>query len=115
MDFETRTVGDVTVIRLDEDRLDAAQAVRFKEAMRAVFDKTSGRIILDLSEVGFMDSSGLGALVGVRKMLDGQDDLELVGLTPNVAKVFALTRMNKVFTIHDTLDDTLDQPLRIAG
>lgn len=87
------------VVRVDEDRLDAAVAIRFKDQMRALAAQPAQRVILDLCRVGFLDSSGLGAIVAVMKAL-APKPLELVGLTPNVDKVFRLTRMDSVVTIH---------------
>jgi anti-sigma B factor antagonist len=57
--------------------------------------------------VHFLDSSGLGAVVGVMKLLAPERRLELAGLTPTVAKVFRLTRMDSVFTIHPALAEGL--------
>lgn len=88
------------VIRINETRIDAAVAIEFKEAVRQAVDLPGAPVIMDLSEVGFLDSSGLGAVVAVMKMLAPERKLELAGLTPAVAKVFRLTRMDRVFTIH---------------
>lgn len=66
----------------------------------------SDRAILDLSGVAFLDSSGLGAVVAVMKMMAPDRPLELSGLTPTVDKVFRLTRMDSVFTIRTELPAT---------
>ena len=60
--------------------------------------------MLDLSRVGFLDSSGLGAVVAVMKLIGPNRKLELAGLTPNVDKVFRLTRMDSIFTIHPSVE-----------
>ena len=64
-------------------------------------------MILDLSGVIFIDSSGLGAVVAAMKQLNGVRKLDLAGLTSNVDKVFRLTRMDTVFRIYPSLDDAL--------
>jgi len=87
-------------VQVNEDRIDAAVAIRFKDQMREIALQPSDRVVLDLSRVSFVDSSGLGAIVAVMKALAPARRLELAGLTPNVAKVFRLTRMDSVFTIH---------------
>ena len=71
--------------------------------MRRLSDGRSGRVVLNLGRVDFLDSSGLGAVVGVMKLLGNGRRLELVGLTPNVQKVFRLTRLDTVLTIHESL------------
>jgi anti-sigma B factor antagonist len=99
--------GDCLVVTACENRIDAACAIQFKEQMRALTTSASARVMLDLSCVDFLDSSGLGAVVAVMKLLGPDRKLELVGLTPTVAKVFRLTRMDTVFTIHPTLPEGL--------
>ena len=93
-----------TIIRVPDTRIDAAVAIRFKDAMRALTDQARDRVILDLSCVDFIDSSGLGAIVAAMKQLREGQELELAALNPNVAKVFRLTRMDTVFTIHASAD-----------
>jgi len=87
------------LVRLAEPRLDAAIAIQFKDLMREMLLQPSPLVVLDLSEVGFLDSSGLGAIVSVLKGLAPGRRLELRGLTPNVEKVFRLTRMDTIFSI----------------
>lgn len=95
-----RDMGDVRVIEIGSARIDAAGAVQFKEAVQTQLRGHEGRVVMDLSAVGFLDSSGLGALVAVMKMLGGRP-LELVGCAGPVRKVLTLTRMDRVFRLHD--------------
>lgn len=99
MDILREAGANGLIVRIREDRIDAAVAIQFKDRMREL---TVGarRVILDLSRVTFVDSSGLGAIVAVMKFLAPQCVLELAALTPNVAKVFRMTHMDRVFAIH---------------
>lgn len=99
--------GEILVIHALEDRIDAASAIQFKDRMRELTQTASQRVVLDLSRVAFVDSSGLGAVVAALKALAPGRKLELAGLTPTVQKVFRLTRMEQVFTIHDQLPQSL--------
>lgn len=99
--------GNTLVIRVAEDRIDAASAIQFKERMRELIQTESQRVILDLSSVHFLDSSGLGAVVAVMKLMTPDRRLELSGLNTTVEKVFRLTRMDTIFTIHPALDHGL--------
>lgn len=94
-------VKTVTVAR---SRIDAAAAIRFKDAMRAVTAQGPDHVVLDLSNVDFVDSSGLGAIVAAMKQMGPGRRLDLAGLRPDVAKVFRLTRMDTVFVIHERAD-----------
>lgn len=100
MDLFVETVGDARIVRVNEDRIDAAVAIQFKDRMRELAAGAGGRVILDLGRVGFVDSSGLGAIVAVMKFLAPASRLELAALTPTVGKVFHMTRMDTVFAIH---------------
>ncbi len=105
--LESAMNGTTLVIRVAEDRIDAAGAIKFKEGMRDLIRTPCQRVILDLGQVHFLDSSGLGAVVAVMKLLAPERRLDLAGLTPTVAKVFRLTRMDSVFTIHPALAEGL--------
>ncbi|WP_308442988.1 MULTISPECIES: STAS domain-containing protein [Jannaschia] len=95
--------GDVLALTLRETRLDATGALSFKEQMRSAVANHDGRVVLDMHEVQFMDSSGLGALVAGMKMLGEGRRLELARCDAIVLKVLALTRMDRVFVMHDGL------------
>ena len=107
MNVEATRKGKTLLVTVHESRIDAAVAVTFKEAMRDATTGHAGRIVLDMSEVGFLDSSGLGAVVGAMKQVDEGAKLELAGLSRTVAKVFHLTRMDTVFTIHSSAEAAL--------
>ncbi|AWB49870.1 anti-sigma factor antagonist [Gemmobacter aquarius] len=107
MQLTVRRETGVTVVRADEARLDAAGVLAFKDRFREAVVNVQGRVILDLGSVNFLDSSGLGAVVAARKFLDDGVALELAALTPAVERVFRLTRMDSVFTIHPQVEDAL--------
>ncbi|WP_170406348.1 STAS domain-containing protein [Ruegeria arenilitoris] len=111
MALSSKTTGETQIITVDASRIDAAMAIQFKEDMRNQTADGTGRIILDLSAVEFIDSSGLGAIVASMKQLGNGRRLELAGLQPVVAKVFRLTRMDTVFKLHPNLDDALASEL----
>lgn len=100
MNLVSEDIGPLRIVTVDEARIDAAVAIQFKDAMRAMTDAGPRRVVLDLSSVSFLDSSGLGAVVAAMKQAGPERSLELAGLTPTVEKVFHLTRMDTVFTIH---------------
>lgn len=104
----TSTATDTTkIITVNASRIDAAMAIQFKEDMREHGANGPARVILDLSAVDFIDSSGLGAIVAAMKQLGDERRLDLAGLTPTVEKVFRLTRMDTVFNLFASLDEAL--------
>lgn len=104
MDLSSTQSGQYTIITVNAPRIDSAAAIQFKDAMRTATDAATGTVVLDLGNVGFIDSSGLGAVVASMKQLSAGQRLDLAALTPDVAKVFRLTRMDSIFTIHESLD-----------
>jgi anti-sigma B factor antagonist len=109
LELSSKTAGDLKIISVDADRIDAAIAIEFKDNMRAQTDAGPKTVILDLSQVNFIDSSGLGAIVAAMKYMGQDRKLILAGLNPNVDKVFRLTRMDSVFSLFATLDGALDE------
>ena len=104
MEFSCTEAGDVLIVRVMAERIDAAAALKFKDALRELTGAAS-HVALDLRDVQFVDSSGLGAIVAVMKLMGTTRRLYLAGLTPTVDKVFRLTRMDSIFTIHGSVDD----------
>jgi len=103
MNLSSNLTDDLQIITVNEPRIDASVAIRFKDRMRDETNTQTPRILLDLSQVDFIDSSGLGAIVAAMKQLGRDRKLDLAGLRPNVDRVFRLTRMDTVFAIHPTV------------
>ena len=108
MELDTRQAGPFLVVSVPDTRIDAAAAIGFKDAMRAATTPQGGDVILNLTTVTFIDSSGLGAIVAAMKGLGRDRKMALAGLTPTVEKVFRLTRMDSVFQLFPTLDAALN-------
>ena len=100
MQLDFKDTQDLRIITVGENRIDAAVAISFKDRMRELCEEGPDRIILDMAQVDFIDSSGLGAVVAALKQVGNGKALELAGLSLTVKKVFQLTRMDSVFTIH---------------
>ncbi len=107
MQLTTKRQQGVLIVAPQDARLDAAGVLAFKDQMREAMRDAPGRVILDLGAVNFLDSSGLGAVVAVRRFLAEGGVLELAALTPAVERVFRLTRMDSVFTIHGALSEAV--------
>ncbi|MBN2694333.1 STAS domain-containing protein [bacterium] len=80
-------------------RLDASIAIPFKEDFLAIIEEKGKKIILDLSEVSFIDSSGLGAIVAAFKKIKPDGNLVLLTKSEAILTMLRLTRLDKVFQI----------------
>jgi len=95
-------------VTVNATRIDAQAALKFKDAIHdALNSHAASRVILNLAHVDFIDSSGLGAIVAIKKHLGSNRQIDLCALTPGVDKVFRLTRMDSIFAIHSDLDSAL--------
>jgi anti-sigma B factor antagonist len=107
MKLSTHIQSEFTVVTIGETRMDAAVAPELKRQITQLLDNGAPHIVLDLSQVTFMDSSSLGALVSLLKMVGKSDDLIIVGVKGIVADLFKLTCMNRVFRMADSVDAAL--------
>ncbi|WP_062269939.1 STAS domain-containing protein [Endozoicomonas arenosclerae] len=107
MAFEHRDEGHFTVVQIEETRLDASIAEAFKTYVFDLIDNGKTAIVIDLAEVRFMDSSGLGALVAGLKKLSGNGTFSLASAQPAVKDLFDLTSMDKLFKLHSSVDEAV--------
>jgi len=99
MQFEEIRIKDVFVVRVHESRIVADVAPQFKEGLTAYVKSGKQIVVLDLSEVTFIDSSGLGALIGSLKAMGDGGELALCSASDGVISMLKLTRMDKVFRV----------------
>lgn len=107
MNIETRNQDDVLIVELHESRLDSYVAAEFRDQMDEFISSGLQRIVLDLSRVEFVDSSGLGAIVTTQKRLGRARDLVLCGPGEAVLRLFKLARLDKIFQIVESEKDAL--------
>jgi anti-sigma B factor antagonist len=101
--------GEIVKIEVNEERMDAHNSGDLKERMLGLFDEGKCNLVIDLSAVRFVDSSGLGALVSGFKNASARDgSLKLCGLQPQVRSMFELTRLHRVFEIFASMDEALE-------
>lgn len=109
MNLRTEINGSISVIFVQEERLDAHNSDQLKAEMNRLFEEGKKDVIVDLVDVRFIDSSGLGVLVsGYKNASTRQGSLKLTGLQTQVKSMFELTRLHRVFDIFQTVDDALE-------
>ncbi len=107
MKITTRELGpQAVVVGFDAPTaLDASNGDALRQSLNEISDACS-RVIVDLSDVTFVDSSALGAFVGLLRRLRQKDgELKLAALRPPVLMILELTRLDNVFSIYLTVDD----------
>ena len=86
--------------------VDAYTVGEFREALSGITDVS--RLIIDLSEVPFMASAGLGALIGgIRKVRESDGDVAVVSSTASLNRLLHTTGFDRIVPVCETLDDAL--------
>lgn len=96
------TIDGILIVRVEERRLDASKAPAFKDEVNQALGEGVTRLVLDLGQVEFIDSSGLGVVVSVLKRLGPSGNLAIANANSAVRRLFSLTRMDRVFTLYDS-------------
>jgi len=110
MDYQIRRDGKVAILEL-HGVLDVEGAPTLQAALRTVLDEEGGgtSVIVDLADVPFMDSSGLGVLIGAYRRLNGIGGrIALLNAASAVRTVLELTRTERLFEMYDTLAEAVD-------
>lgn len=98
-----RARGVGVVLPVDGD-VDVATAPLLRQRLDSLLDNGPSEVVVDLSAVGFLDSSGLGALVwGLKKAKARGGWVRLVVVEPRVRRMFELTGLDRSFQIFDTV------------
>lgn len=101
---ETRTSGDWAVVDV-EGEVDVFTAPKLREQIIGLLNSGKDRIVVNLTKVDFMDSTGLGVLVGGLKRVKERDGtLALAGAHGTVLRVLSVTGLNSVFSLHETVE-----------
>ena len=99
MDIKVRHTGDITILE-PEGSLDISNAHRMRQVMNDTISAGSARVVVNLRELHFVDSSGLAVLIqGLKRARGYQGSLCLCSLQPPVRMIVELTRFDKIFEI----------------
>ncbi|WAH51602.1 STAS domain-containing protein [Pseudescherichia vulneris] len=99
MNINTEREPNVNILTPSVRRLDASVAAAFKDAVVREIGEDRKALIVDFSKIEFIDSSGLGMLVSLLKMMNGKGEMTLCALNPGIRNMFTLTRMDRIFRI----------------
>lgn len=107
MELAVEKVGDVAVVEITVDELDASNTGELKHDIAPVLEANT-KLVIDLSQLRFVDSSGLGAILSCLRQLSSKGgDLKLSGMQKQVRAVFELVRMHRIFDIYGTREEAV--------
>jgi anti-sigma B factor antagonist len=99
--------GRALVLKVLADSLETDNVAAFRSAITPMLDK-SAHFVIDLSDVEFMDSTGLGSMLSCLRIVKSKGgSLRLCNLTPEVEQLFEMVMMDRVFEIFPTTEAAL--------
>ena len=107
LSLDTRPEGDKTVVSVAGE-IDVYTAPKLREQIVQLVEDGRYHLVVDMEQVEFLDSTGLGVLVGGLKRVRAHDgSLHLVCTQERILKIFRITGLTKVFPIHATVADAV--------
>jgi anti-sigma B factor antagonist len=107
LSLSTRTEGDRTVVELSGE-IDLYTAPKLREHLVELVNDGKYYLVVDIEGVDFLDSTGLGVLVGALKRVRAHDgSLRLVCTRERILRIFRITGLTKVFPIHSAVEEAL--------
>jgi anti-sigma B factor antagonist len=101
-------IGDDGAVVTLTGEVDIHTAPRFKECLLGAIDDGARNLVVDLSEVTFIDSMALGALIGgVRRVHDLDGSITVVVATQPVERILSITGLDRVLSLHATREEAL--------
>lgn len=100
MDIDTEEKNGILIVRPLEMRIDASNALEFKAAMMEIVGNGYVNLVVNLSALKFIDSSGLGVLVAILKTIGSRGEIKLCEARGDVASIFELTRLDEIFSFY---------------
>ena len=108
LDVETSTRNGTSVVTL-RGEIDVYTAPRLRQTLIDLVDAGSTDIVVDMEKVDFLDSTGLGVLVGgLKRVKDKEGSLKLVANQDRILKIFDITGLARVFPIFGDLEEALN-------
>ena len=109
MNFETKRVGDITVFKLNEKRLDTSISGLLKGEFTMIL-KVEGvnKLVIDLSQVESCDSSGLSAILVANRIISANEGhIRLAAPSEKVHNLIRITQLDRVLPVTDTVEQAL--------
>jgi len=106
MEFQTESIGDDIAVIRGDGRLNMVSGPALRDTVKREIDRGRVRVVVDLSGVQFMDSSGLGALIAsLKQARENKGDLRIAAPSKQVSMVLKLSNVDSILTPFDTVEE----------
>jgi anti-sigma B factor antagonist len=114
LSIHVHVAGDMQVFELTGS-LDIATSPTVRAALSSASERGSHRLVVDLTNVDFLDSTGLGALIGgQRRAKEFHGEVRLVAKEGQILRLLRITGLLKVFAVYSALDEALKDGQRVG-
>ncbi|MBN2091437.1 STAS domain-containing protein [candidate division KSB1 bacterium] len=108
MKFEKQVFEDVLVISIDGEIMGGPEEDDFRNIIDEAIQNEQIKIVLDLADAKWMNSSGLGMLIRALTVLrSSEGDLKLANVSERIRRPIEITRLNAVLLIYDSIDQAV--------
>ena len=108
--LKTETIQDIIVVRFDNvNRFNALIAEPVKEQLKSYFTKPKTKLILNLENIDFVDSTGFGVFLSIMKTANNNYGFfKICSINPEVMELFKLLQLHNVFEIYSSQEDCIE-------
>ncbi|HHS12161.1 MAG TPA: anti-sigma factor antagonist [bacterium] len=106
MNIDLKEIGDVTVMAIKGNMMGGPETISVHDNIKGLINQGKSKVVIDLSQVKWMNSSGLGTMMGcLTSLKNAQGDLKLSGVTEKVKSLFMITKLITLFETYDSYED----------
>ena len=108
MNIEVKEYGDVVVLGVKGNLMGGPETVSIHEKVKELIGEDVKKVVIDLGKVKWMNSSGLGTMMGCMTSLkSAEGDLKLCGVAEKVKSLFMITKLITIFDTHETVEEAV--------
>ena len=108
MKIDVQIIGDVMVLDVRGKLMGGPETIAVHDKVKVLAEEGKKKVIIDLSHVAWMNSSGLGTMMGcLTSLKNAGGELKLSGVTEKVKSLFIITKLITIFDTYDTVDDAV--------
>ena len=109
MHIEVKEFGDVNVLDIKGNLMGGPETIAIHDKVKELIGDDKKKVVIDLSRVKWMNSSGLGTMMGCMTSLkNSEGELKLSGVTEKVKSLFMITKLITLFETYDTVEEAVD-------
>jgi len=108
MKFKSRESKGITIIELNGNVMGGPDATSLNEQLHKLIDEKKNKVIVDLEDVKFINSSGLGMLIGgLTTLRNNGGEMKLARASKKIEDLLKMTKLTTVFDVHKTVNEAV--------